>query len=156
MISKSRDIRPFIDLEACSKDLEYARQRYLEFYTLHGTVVTVKSLDLDLTDEHDIYGDVPFERRVYHDYELHTFGPLDPMTYNAEYFGIIGERRLEPFLFTTVELDLYGLELKPGDLIIYQGRELEILTVVDNAESYFLRRVCLEKAVATRLHEKGS
>jgi len=139
------------------QDLVVYKNLYKEYYARIAPLLSIRSLSKDRTKVNDFYRETKRQDRKYDDYNVHVFGPLDQYEYNAGYFGIDATRNLTAFSICIPELDDLGLELKPGDVILYDGVENEIMTIKRLEDAYFAQtNYCFEFAIATIRPETGS
>ena len=141
----------------CSKDQTKLDSLYREFYGRHAATLTVKSLDKEKSRVHSFYNDTRTKDRKYlSEAEVLMFGPFEPYLFSQTFWGIDQTRSLI-FTASRALLDDAGLELKAGDLILYQGVFHEVLTVKRKEDSYFDQRgYNFEWAVATYVPNEGS
>lgn len=142
----------------CEGDLNKLKCLYKEYYARHAARLVVKVLDKVESRVDPFYRDTRTKDRIYKQPELvmSMFGPLDPYMFNQTFWGIDATRTLV-FLAATPLLEDAGLVFKPGDLIVYQGAEHEVLTVKRKEDSFFDQwDYNFEMAVATFIPNRGS
>ena len=139
------------------KDLGKLKDLYREYYVRHAARLTLKILDKVASRVDDFYHDTQTGDRVYEpDRIMNIFGPFDPYQFNFGFFGIDAARTLV-FVAATPLLEDAKVDLKPGDIIVYQGNDHEVLTVKRKEDSFFDQwNYSFEQSVACFIPNRGS
>ena len=142
----------------CEDDQEKVKDLYREYYALHAARLTVKILDKEASREHSFYNDTRTKDRVYlPDQTVSMFAPYSSSSAFNQVFWGIDETRTRIFTVCVPLLEDLGIVFKPGDLILFDGQDHEVLTSRRKEDAYFDQwNYAFEREIATHIPNRGS
>lgn len=121
---------------ACVKDQEKLDCFITHFYERFMPELMYRVLKTSDPILDDFYGDAPVQDRGYDDYTVHIRPEYTPEEQDFGEHAIIEEERVIIFGLSIGLMDAQSIDPKIGDVIVFDGDNYEIRTVVRAEESY--------------------